>query len=144
MHSGFNNPFFDIVGFSAEVYTDFKEFPSVHFERKGVMLVVDLPQSLFGRTVQFKFHYIGELISLQDKVDAPVTRFIFYVDVEADQFENNEKHVFVMQLLVTDHFVGSISKETLQAAEERVIITRFHFTDKLLNFKRDSTLFTFA
>lgn len=41
IHSGFNNPFFDIAGFSAEVYTDFKEFPSVHFERKGVMLVVD-------------------------------------------------------------------------------------------------------
>ena len=48
------------------------------------MLAVNLPQSLFGSTVQLKFHYIDELISLQDEIDASVTRFIFHVDVEAD------------------------------------------------------------
>ncbi len=41
-----------------------------------------------------------------------------------------------MQFLVTNHFIGSVRKETLQAAEERVIISRFHLTNKLLNFKR--------
>ena len=41
-----------------------------------------------------------------------------------------------MQFLIPNHFVSSVCKETLQAVEERVIITRLHFTDKLLNFKR--------
>ena len=41
-----------------------------------------------------------------------------------------------MQLLVPNHFVSSVCKETLQTAEERVIITGTHFTNKLLNLKR--------
>ena len=76
------------------------------------MLVVNLLQSIFRRAIQFKFHDINELISLQDKVDASFIRMIFHVDVETNQFKNDEKHVFVMQFLVTNHFVSGIRKET--------------------------------
>ena len=60
----FHYPFLDITGFRTEVYADFKDLSSVHFERKVVMLVINLLQSIFRRAVQFKFHYIDELISL--------------------------------------------------------------------------------
>ena len=100
------------------------------------MLVVNLLQSLFSGAVQFKLHYIDEFISLQDEVDASVVRVIFHVDVEADQFKDNKKHVFVIQFLVTNHFVGSVRKETPQTSEERIIITGTHLTNKLLNLKR--------
>lgn len=82
------------------------------------MFVIDLLQSFFGRAIQFKFHDINEFISLQDKVNTAFTRMIFHFHVEADQLKNNEKHVFVMQLLVTNDFVGSVRKETLQATEK--------------------------
>lgn len=49
-----------------------------------------------------------------------------------------------MQFLFADHFVGSIRKETLQTAEEGVIITETHLTDKFLNLKGRFHLITFA
>ena len=38
----FNYPFFNITGFRTEIYSYFKEFTSVHFERKSIILVVNL------------------------------------------------------------------------------------------------------
>lgn len=41
-----------------------------------------------------------------------------------------------MQFPVTNDFVGSVRKETLQTTEEGVIVTATHLIDKLQNFKR--------
>ena len=99
------------------------------------MLVMNLLQSLLGRAVQLEFHHIDKLVSLQDKVNASFARMIFHLGIEADKLEYDEKHILVMQFLFADHFVGSIRKETLQTAEEGVIITETHLTDKFLNLK---------
>ena len=98
---------------------------------------MNLLQSLLGRAVQLEFHHIDKLVSLQDKVNAPFTRMIFHLGIEADKLEYDEKHILIMQFLFlfADHFVGSIRKETLQTAEEGVIITGTHLTDKFLNLK---------
>jgi len=99
------------------------------------MLVMNLLQSLLGRAVQLEFHHIDKLVSLQDKVNASFARMIFHLGIEADKLEYDEKHILIMQFLFADHFVGSIRKETLQTAEEGVIITETHLTDKFLNLK---------
>ena len=99
------------------------------------MLVMNLLQSLLGRAVQLEFHHIDKLVSLQDKVNASFARMIFHLGIEADKLEYDEKHILIMQFLFADHFVGSIRKETLQTAEEGVIITGTHLTDKFLNLK---------
>ena len=96
------------------------------------MLVMNLLQSLLGRAVQLEFHHIDKLVSLQDKVNASFARMIFHLGIEADKLEYDEKHILIMQFLFADHFVGSIRKETLQTAEEGVIITETHLTDKFL------------
>ena len=90
------------------------------------MLVMNLLQSLLGRAVQLEFHHIDKLVSLQDKVNASFARMIFHLGIEADKLEYDEKHILIMQFLFADHFVGSIRKETLQTAEEGVIITETH------------------
>ena len=45
------------------------------------MLVMNLLQSLLGRAVQLEFHHIDNLVSLQDKVNAPFARMIFHLSL---------------------------------------------------------------
>ena len=100
------------------------------------MFFINLLQSFFCRTIQFKFHDIYEFVRLQNKVDAPFACMIFHFGIKAYEFENDKKHIFVMLLLLANHIIACICKETLQTSEERVIVTGTYFTDKLLNFKR--------
>ena len=61
---------------------------------------------------------------------------VFHLRVQADQLEDDEEDVLVMQLRVSlrllpgDHLVGCVGKEALQAAEECVVIAAFHFLNK--------------
>ena len=95
-HSSFHNPLFNIAGFRTEIYPDLKELPSIRRERKGVMLILYLSQSLFSTPIQFKFHDINEFIRLQDKVYATFARMIFHFGIEADQLKYNEKDILIM------------------------------------------------
>ena len=133
--SRFNDPLLDITGFGTEVDTDFKEFTSVRFKREGVTFLVNLLKSLLRCAVKLEFHYIDELIRLKDKVDATMARMVFNFRIEAYELEDDKKDILVMQFPLADHFVGSVGKETLQTAEEGVIVTGTYLTDKLLDFK---------
>jgi hypothetical protein len=66
------------------------------------MFFINLLQSFFCRTIQFKFHDIYEFVRLQNKVDAPFACMIFHFGIKAYEFENDKKHIFVMQLLLAE------------------------------------------
>ena len=60
------------------------------------MLLVDLQQSFFGRTIQLKFHHIDKFIRLQKKINASCTCVILCFDVKTNKFEDNKKNILIM------------------------------------------------
>ena len=56
--------------------------------------------------------------------------FCFYI--EPNQLEDDEQDVLVVYFQIANQFVGSVSKETLQAGEESFRITHPDFFDELL------------
>ena len=115
-----HNPLLQVSCLSAEVYSDFINLPCIRPERQGILFLFYLPQSLLCRTFQLKFHHIDILLRLQHQVNAPLRSMIFRSHVKTDQFENDKKHVLVMQFLIAYQLIRRVGKERLQAAEECV------------------------
>ena len=64
-----------------EICSDFDDRPPILLPRKGVGLVVDLPECFFGRTVIFQLHHIDVLIGLQKQVYAAVAGLVLGFNV---------------------------------------------------------------
>ena len=60
----FHQPLLNISRFSTKVYTNLKKFSRIRFKWSGIVFVIDLLQSFFRRTIQFKFHDVDELVGL--------------------------------------------------------------------------------
>jgi len=60
------------------------------------MLVIYLLQSFFRCTIQFKFHNVNELVSLQYHIHTAFTRMIFRFYIKTDQFTYNIKYILIM------------------------------------------------
>ena len=73
---------------------------------------------------------------MQYKVYPALRSVILRFYIETHQFENDEEHILIVQLQFFHQFVGSIGKETLQAAEESIGLSSLYFLYKLLYFKR--------
>ena len=62
---------------------------------------------------------------------------VFHLRVQADQLEDDEEDVPVMQLRVSfrllpgDHLVGCVGEEALEAVEESVVIARPYLPNEL-------------
>ena len=60
--------------------------------------------------------------------------FCFYI--EPNQFEDDEQDVLVVYFQIANQFVGSVSKETLQAGEESLRITGFNLLYEMDDLER--------
>ena len=60
------------------------------------MFILYLLQSFFCRSIQFKFHDVNELISLQYHIHTAFTRMIFRFYIKTDQFTYNIKYILIM------------------------------------------------
>ena len=58
------------------------------------------------------------------------------IDIEPQQFVNDEKHILIVQLQVTHQLVRSICKETAKTLEERVNVSGTQLLHELLYLKR--------
>ncbi len=58
--------------------------------------------------------------------------FSFYI--KTYKLEDNKEYILIVQFQVTNQFVRGIGEETLQAAEESVIVIGTYFMNKLLNY----------
>ena len=130
------HPTLDIARSITEIHPYLEYLAAVRCKRQCVLLVVNLLQSLFRSAVQFEFHYINVLVGLQYKVYPALRSVILRFYIETHQFENDEEHILIVQLQFFHQFVGSIGKETLQAAEESIGLSSLYFLYKLLYFKR--------
>jgi len=125
-----DDPFFDIARFVAEVHADLEEFAIVMCERQCILLVFYLLERFFGSTFQFEFHNVDILVRLEQQIDATFGSMIFCLDIEPDQFEDDEEHILIMQFQIFHQFVWRVGKEALQTAEECVDFSVFHFLNK--------------
>ena len=132
-----NQPLLDIAGLGREVHADLEDLPIVSGERWGVAFLLDLPQGLLGGSVELELHDIYIAIGLQDEVYTPVRGMVLHLRVQADQLEDDEEDVPVMQLRVSlrllpgDHLVGCVGEEALEAVEESVVIARPYLPNEL-------------
>ena len=110
--------------------------PAVPFKRKRIAFLVNLRHGLLGGAVQLEFHHIDETVRLQHQVNAPVRSVTLCIDVESQQFVNDEKHILIVQLQVTHQLVRGICKETAKTAEERVNVSGTQLLHELLYLER--------
>ena len=74
---------------------------------------------------------------MQYEVYTPVRGMVLHLRVQADQLEDDEEDVPVMQLRVSlrllpgDHLVGCVGEEALEAVEEGVVIARPYLPNEL-------------
>ena len=135
-------PSFYIPGLGREVRADLDQLPFICGKGQGVAFLLDLPQGLLGGSVQFELHDIDVAIGLQDEVDSSVRGVVFYLRVQADQLEDDEEDVPVMQFRIplrvpaNDRLVGGIGEEALEAAEEGVVIAMLHLFHKTADLER--------
>ena len=107
------------------------------------MFFFDLLQSLFRSAVQLEFHNVDVLVCLQYEVDASFVCVIFHFCVESHQFEDDEKHILIVQFQFTffivgvtgNRFIRGVGKETLQTAEETVVVSLLYFFHELSYFE---------
>ena len=60
------------------------------------MFVIDLLQSFFGGSLQLEFHYIDEMIGLQDEVNASLWGMILCFYIESNEFKYDEEYILIM------------------------------------------------
>ena len=131
-----NYPRVDIPCLVVEIDPYPEQRPCVGSERQSVLLVLDLLQCLFRRTVQFELHNIDVAVGLQHQVDASARSMVFCFYIEPNQFEDDEQDVLVVYFQIANQFVGSVGKETLQADEESLRITRFNLLYEMDDLER--------
>lgn len=101
-----------------------------------------MPQGLLGGSVELELHDIYIAIGLQDEVYTPVRGMVLHLRVQADQLEDDEEDVPVMQLRVSlrllpgDHLVGCVGEEALEAVEEGVVIARPYLPNELSDLSK--------
>ena len=93
-------------------------------------------KGLLCRTVQFEFQHVGVILRLQNHVDASLARMVLGTHVHTKQPAEDEQHVLIMVLTLTDQFVRRIGKEAFQAGEEGIGLTRADFLHKILDMER--------
>ena len=87
-----HHPPLDILDRGGKIDPDLDDFPTVVRERFGVALVINLPQGLVRRPVQFKFHHVDIAIRLQDQVDPAPVRVVFHLRVKPHQAKDDKQH----------------------------------------------------
>ena len=80
--TGFHCPPLYVPCLGREVHSDFKQLSIVVSERKCIPFIVDLPEYLFGRSVQLELHDINVAFGLQNEVDPPVRGVVFHMGVK--------------------------------------------------------------
>ena len=121
-----------------EVHPNLIELPRIGQVGLGIALLLDLLQSLFGRTVQLELEDIDVIGRLNDTIDSALALFLFAID-HIDTQEAQQQVESVMEVafilpfvLLPTHGVGHTGQESGQLVAELFDLSLLECLDSLL------------